>query len=185
MKYPVFLSAMLFAAVSVSAQDMLSTKKGRISFYSEAPLENIEARNNEVTGIIDTKKAEVAFYVLIKSFKFEKALMEEHFNTTYMESDKYPKSTFTGKIKNPETVKWDTDGSYRITVEGTLTIHNVSKPLSTEATVTVKDKNVSSNAKFNVRVADFDIKIPSAVSRNIAETVEVTVDCQYTAVQNK
>ncbi len=179
---------LLLIAVSITmsavAQNIYSTKKGRVSFYSKAPLEDIEAHNNEATCFMDTKTAEIAFSVLIKSFKFEKALMEEHFNTSYMESDKYPKSTFTGKIKNPETVKWGVDGSYQITVEGTLNIHNVSQPLTTAATVTVKGGNVSANAKFNVRVADFNIKIPSVVSRNIAEVVEVTVDCQLTPVQN-
>ncbi len=185
MKRFFFLLMLSFTVVSASAQDIYGTKKGQVTFYSEAPLENIEARNNEAAGFIDTKTGEIAFSVLIKSFKFEKALMEEHFNTSYMESDKYPKSTFMGKIKNPEVVKWNTDGTYRVTAEGTLNIHNVSKPLTTEATIVIKDGNVSSNAKFNVRVADFNIKVPSAVSRNIAETVEVTVDCRYDPVQNK
>ncbi len=167
-----------------AAQEMYYTKKGKISFYSKAPLENIEAHNNEVVSFIDIKKAEIVFSVLIKSFQFEKALMEEHFNTSYMESDKYPKAKFTGKVKNPEVVK-PVDGSYQITVEGTLSIHNVSKPLITEATVTIKDNQLSGKAKFNVRLADFNIKIPSVVSQNIAEVVEVTVACQYLPLENK
>ncbi len=185
MKKMFFLITALFCTVFAGAQDIYYTKKGQISFYSKAPLENIEAHNNEVTSFIDKKKNELAFSLLIKSFKFEKALMEEHFNTTYMESDRYPKANFTGKVKNPEAVKWGTDGFYQITVEGTLTIHNVSHPVTTQATVIIKDKNVSGTAKFNVRLADYNIKIPSVVAKNIAEVVEITVDCQYTPMQNK
>ncbi len=182
----VLLSLLFISFVPhISAQDIYYTKKGHISFFSKAPLENIEAHNNEVNSFVDVKKAEVAFSVLIKSFKFENALMEEHFNESYMESDKYPKANFSGKVKNPEIVKKGEDGSYQVTIEGTLTIHNVSKPLTTIATVTIKNNQLSGKAKFNIRLADFNIKIPSVVSQNIAEIIEVTVDCQYLPFENK
>lgn len=184
MKFIVWMVLSFVFPLSITAQGIYSTKKGRVSFYSKAPLENIEAHNDEAAGFIDSGNGDVAFSVLIKSFKFEKALMQEHFNTSYMESDKFPKATFLGKIKDPGTVQWNVNGTYQVTVEGTLTIHNVSKPLATGATITIKDGIVSSNARFNVHVADFAIKVPSVVSQNIAETVEVTVDCRYAPLQN-
>src|SRR5215210_4361858 len=88
--------AFLFA-VGTSAQTYI-TRSGRVTFFSKAPVENIEANNNEVTSILDTKKGEFAFIALIKSFKFSKALMEEHFNENYMESNTFPKANFKGTI---------------------------------------------------------------------------------------
>ncbi len=175
------ITAILLTAFTIyaTAQDIYFTKKGQVSFYSKAPLENIEAHNNEVSSFIDASKAEVAFSLLIKGFRFEKALMEEHFNTNYLESDTYPKATFTGKIQQPETIHPATDGVYPVTVTGSLVIHGVSQPLTTTATVSVKNGAVSGTARFIIRLADFGIKIPSVVSKNIAETVEVTVVCQY------
>ncbi len=186
MKKSTFLSLVIISGMitSIHAQDIYYTKKGQVSFFSEAPLENIVAHNNEVTSFIDTKKAEIVFSVLIKSFRFEKALMEEHFNTSYLESDKYPKATFNGKVKNPEVVKPE-DGAYQVSVEGTLTIHNVSNPLKTTATVIIKNGLLSGMAMFNIRLTDYRIKIPSVVSGNIAEVVEVRVNCEYTPYDRK
>lgn len=183
MKWLIITIMACFSAISVSSQDIYYTKNGQISFYSKAPLENIEAHNNEVASFVDIKKNEIAFSLLVKSFHFEKALMEEHFNENYMESDKYPKATFKGKVTDAGNLNLNADGNYKITVEGTLTIHNVSNKVKTDATVIIKNKEMSGQAKFNVRLADYQIKIPSVVSQNIAEIVEVSVNCHYSQLK--
>ena len=85
---------LLLSAVALQAQDRYLTRTGHIKFFSKAPLEDIEANNNKVLSIVDLSKGEVAVDLLIKAFEFEKKLMQEHFNENYLESDKYPKSTF-------------------------------------------------------------------------------------------
>jgi polyisoprenoid-binding protein YceI len=132
-----------------------------------------------VNSALDIQTGDFVFKVLMKSFVFEKALMQEHFNENYVESDKFPNATFQGKIANFSAVDFTKEGTYDVTVEGDLTIHGITKKISEKGTFTVKagDK-IHGNSKFMVKPADYDIKIPSTVMNNIAETIEVTVDVE-------
>jgi polyisoprenoid-binding protein YceI len=177
--YLLLLLPLLFSGFSIQKGKYM-TNTGKISFYSSAPIENIEARNNKVTSILDTDNGSIVFSLNIKDFTFEKSLMQEHFNENYMESDKYPKSTFNGKITNLAEVNFNQDGKYNATIEGALTIHNVTKQVKATGTMEVKGGKIMANAKFPVRLADYSIEIPTIVFKNIAEVVDVTVDMAYT-----
>ncbi|HNQ82193.1 MAG TPA: YceI family protein [Bacteroidales bacterium] len=178
LKILVIAAIAITASFTVQAQKYM-TKNGNIKFYSETPIETIEATNNQVNAALDSQTGDLVFKVLIKSFQFEKALMQEHFNENYMESDKFPNSTFVGKVTNLTAVDFSKEGSYEATIEGDLTIHGVTKKISEKGTFTVKagDK-IHGISKFNVKPADYSIKIPGAVVKNIAETIEVTVDIE-------
>src|SRR5215210_2804803 len=110
-KYSLILATLFLATTAFSQRYM--TRTGKVTFFSSTPLENIEAINNEMACAIDSKSGDVAFQVPIKSFKFEKALMQEHFNENYLESDKYPKAEFKGKVANIGSVNFAKDGSYK------------------------------------------------------------------------
>lgn len=172
------LAFILFLAPPLSAQKYF-TRTGTILFTSEAPLEKIEATNQKATSVLDLETGKMEFAVLIKAFQFEKALMQEHFNENYMESDRYPKATFKGKITEDSKVDFKSDGVYPVTVVGALTIHGKTNEIKTEATFTVKDGAISGQSKFEVAVADYDIEIPSVVKDNIAKIVEIDVDISY------
>lgn len=155
------------------------TKNGRLSFFSKALLEDIRADNNQVISVLNTTTGELQFSLLNNAFHFDKALMEEHFNDDYMESAKYPKSTFKGSIANIGAIDPAKDGKYSVTVSGDLQVHGVTRSVSTPATLTVKDGKLSASAVFNIKPADHNIKIPAAVRNNIAESLQVTVYCSY------
>jgi polyisoprenoid-binding protein YceI len=161
------------------------TKNGFIGFYSKTSLEEIKADNNQVAGVIDTGTGEMVFQVLIKSFHFERALMEEHFNENYMESEKYPKSTFKGKITNLSSVNFSKNGTYDVTVEGDLTLHNVTNRVSTKGTLEVITGGINANSKFSIVPEDYKIEIPGVVREKINKNLEVTVSMKYTPVENK
>ncbi|SMG13611.1 YceI-like domain-containing protein [Marivirga sericea] len=161
------------------AQDKYFTKTGYAKFYSEAPLENIEAINNKVQSIIDMKRSEVVINLPITAFQFENSLMQEHFNENYMESEKFPLAKFQGYFVNGAPIDMTVDGSYEVQVKGKMTIHGVTKPLNIGGVIKVTDNNVLATTKFMIRVADYDIDIPTIVFRNIAEEVEVTIELQY------
>jgi hypothetical protein len=163
------LIALLLFTFGVSAQTYIA-RNGRVTFFSKAPVENIEAVNNEVTSFLDIKKGEVAFVALIKSFKFKKALMEEHFNENYMESNTFPKANFKGTITDLSKVNFSAGGTYPVTVKGDLTIHGITKNIEAPATVTVSGETINASSKFNIKVKDYNIKIPSTV---------ITIDCKY------
>ena len=152
------------------------TKNGNISFFSKTPVENIEAHNKQVNSALDISTGDFVFKVLMKSFEFEKALMQEHFNENYVESDKYPNATFQGKITNLKEVNFSKPGVYNITADGNLTIHGVSKKINQTGTLEVKGDKLNAKAKMNVKPADYQIRIPNTVAKQIAESIEVTVD---------
>jgi hypothetical protein len=161
------------------------TKNGYIGFFSHTPIEDIKADNNQVAGILDASTGEMVFQVLIKSFHFEKALMEEHFNENYMESDKFPKSTFTGKIINLSAINFSKNGIYDVTVEGELSIHGVINKVTTKGSVEIVTGGINANSKFNIIPEDYKIDIPGVVRNNIAKTLEVTVTMKYSPIENK
>jgi polyisoprenoid-binding protein YceI len=142
-------------------------------------MENIDGTNNEVTSMIDTGKGDVVFAILIKSFHFEKALMEEHFNENYMESTKFPKATFQGKFTDVSSINFTNDGTYNATVEGDLTIHGVKQHQTATGTITVSKGKISAVSTFIIKLADYKIERPSLVAEKISETIEIRVNCQY------
>ncbi len=178
MRTILFLS-FLIISITVFAQDKYITRTGHISFFSEAPMENIEAHNHQVTSILNTASGDMVFSMLMKGFEFEKALMQEHFNESYVESEKFPKSTFKGVIQNFDAIDLSKNGEYDVVVKGQLEIHGESKEYSINGKLIREGNKIKGNSKFNVKVADHGIKIPAGKVNNIAEVVEVTVDISY------
>jgi hypothetical protein len=179
MKKIIMVLASVLWVSTLSAQNLYMTRSGQISFFSKTPMENIEAVNNEVTSMLNPATGEMVFAVLIKGFRFERALMEEHFNENYMESDKLPKASFQGKITDLTAIDFKRDGSYPVTVTGELTIHGVKQLVTAAGTVTVAKEKISVNSSFTVKPPDYKINIPSLVAEKIADTIEVKVNCQY------
>lgn len=173
-KISLFLLAIVFSS-GAFAQKFL-TKNGKISFFSKTPVENIEAHNKQVNSVLDIETGDFGFKVVMKSFEFEKALMQEHFNENYVESDVFPTAGFKGKITNLKDVNLSKSGSYKVTVEGDLTIHGVTKKVKESGTLEVKGDKIEGKSKFSVKPADYGIRIPGAVAKNIAESLEITVD---------
>ncbi|WP_236974020.1 YceI family protein [Membranihabitans maritimus] len=168
---------LLFSIIGFS-QERYITKQGYISFYSHTPVEDIKAENNQVLSIVDLSTGNVAVTLLMKSFEFEKALMQEHFNENYVESDKYPKASFEGEIQNLKEILDGENGVAAIT--GDLTVHGITKPITMEGKLKITDDAVNFDGSFMVTVADYEINIPSVVARNIAKEVEVTCKLEHT-----
>lgn len=162
-------------ALSTSAQKYVS-ESGVITFFSEAAIENIEATNSKATSLLNVSTLEIAFSVPIREFQFDKKLMQQHFNEKYMESDKFPKSTFAGKV---EGFIRDKGGLQTVKANGVLTIHGVSKAVEIPGTIEIKNQSVTVRSKFIVNLIDFNIKIPQLMWQNIAEQIEVTVEFTY------
>jgi polyisoprenoid-binding protein YceI len=142
-------------------------------------VEDIEAHNNQAVSILDVKSGEVVASMLMKSFDFKKALMEEHFNENYVESNKFPKATFKGKITNLSQFNVTKNGKYVLEIDGNITLHGVTKPLKIKGEAVVADGKIKASAVFPLTVKDFEISIPRLVRNNIAEKVEVSVSFNY------
>ena len=165
------------AAFAITANAQLYRGKpdgSTITFFSKSPLEDITATNKKVSVVIKTTTNDIQFAVPMISFKFPKPLMEEHFNENYVESPKYPTSTFKGKIV--ESVDFTKDGEHKVTAKGMLELHGVTKEIEVPGTLTIKGSDIMVNANFKIKVADYNIKVPSLYVQNIAEVVDVKVN---------
>ena len=176
-KYFFLIALMLLGNLMLQAQIYMG-KTCEINFYSKGPIEDIDAVNKTAKPILNTVNGEIVLKATIKGFEFSKRLMEEHFNEKYMESDKYPYATFSGKINEP--IDYKKDGVYKVTVTGKLTMHGVEKERTIDGTVTVKAGEVIIDSKFDVALKDHKIEIPTLVAQNIAEVVVVTIKSTLT-----
>ena len=167
----------LLLPVALFAQPIFSAISSEVHFFSAAPLENIEAHNKDAKSLLNTETKEIVVIMGIRQFKFEKPLMEEHFNENYMESDKYKTADFKGKIN--EQIDFTKDGEYDVTVSGKLTIHGVTQDRTIPGKITINGNSIKVNSKFPVAMKDHNVKIPKAVIKNIAESVDVTVNISY------
>lgn len=155
------------------AQDKLITKKGTIQFEASVPsFEEIKAKNDNVSCVLNTKTGEIATLALIKGFRFKIALMEEHFNENYIESDKYPKATFKGKIHEFNVDKISENVS-KLRMTGTLEIRGKSSPIETFALVKKTQKGIEIKSNFEVQTDDFGIEIPNIVSKKVSKKVKI------------
>ena len=169
----------------ISAQPAITQKSGFISFFSSTPVEDIKAENTSFTSTINPADSSVVFRVPITGFEFRKRLMQQHFNEQYMESNKFPVATFRGKLAQPIP---PFDGNltiFRTRVRGTLTIRDVSKEIDEEVVLTLSSNEMETLTEFIVRPADFGIKIPRVLMRNIAEEIKVTISVLYSINSEK
>lgn len=167
----------MFTALTAAAQKYY-TSSGVITFTSEAPMEKIISSNKQVTALLNTATKEVAFKVLMKSFKFDKQGMYDHFNRDYTESDKFPNAMFEGKIT--DAVDLTKNGTYNSTVDGKLTIHGVSKLVKQSGTIEVAEGKITLKSTFNIQLSDYGIKVPSDFIKRISNTVQVSVNTVLT-----
>ena len=170
----VLLLALLFAT-RTHAQNKYMTKAGRVSFFSASPIEDIEARNQQVAAVLDFGTGQLAFTMPVKGFVFKRTLMQEHFNENYMESDKFPKATFTGRFLDFDAATLGASGPHNVQVEGDLTLHGVTHRVQVPASVELKSGQLLAFATFPVAPADYNIEIPLLVRNNIAKVVTVRV----------
>ncbi|OYU94918.1 MAG: hypothetical protein CFE21_14665 [Bacteroidetes bacterium B1(2017)] len=174
MKKLVLAALFGFSMALVSNAQMFSTSTGKVSFFSKTPMENIDAESNTVLAVLKADTKEMAIIITNTSFKFQNGLMEEHFNEKYVESEKFPKSIFKGKIN--ENIDLTKDGEYTVTVTGKLTIHGVEVDRTIPGKIIVKGGTIQLKSNFSVKNADHKIEIPTIVTSKIAEAIDVTVD---------
>lgn len=159
------------------AQEKIITKSGTIIFEASVPsFEEVKAKNESVSCVINTKTGEIASLALMKGFRFKIALMEEHFNENYVESDTYPKATFKGKIENFDFSKIDLNVK-EYNVKGTMEIHGKNKEISIIAKIKKTTNGLEFLSNFDLNADDFNIKIPSVVSKKVSK--KVNVDLNY------
>jgi len=177
MKHIISIVFFILISWSLNAQDLYVVTKGDVDFTSDAPLELIKAASNELTGLLKISDRSFAFRVPMRSFEgFNSALQKTHFNENYLESAKYPYTTFEGKII--EEIDFTKPGTYHIRGKGSFTCHGIKQERIIKCTLTVKSGKILVSSEFTVLLDDHNIKIPSVVSQKIAEEIVVNINLE-------
>jgi polyisoprenoid-binding protein YceI len=183
MKKILILALTVFAlsTVNVYAQK-LTTKDAYIYFNpnKDQTKKDYEAATKQGTAVLNTATGEVALLVAVKTFRFNNALLEEHFNENYLHTTKFPNAKYSGKLSGYEASMLDKDGTYNLTSSGQVTLHGVTKPFSGKVTMAVEGKSVTFTSNFGIKGEDFDIEIPGIVKPKLAETTPVMAKIKFT-----
>ena len=168
--------AMVYGGFAQSG-NIIQDNLGQVTFFSYTSVENIEAVNNTVQTAIDLSDEVIVVSMLMRTFEFKKALMQEHFNESYVESDLYPTLTFKGKI---EGINAMAPGDSRTTlVSGDMTFHGIEKKVEVKTKIENKDGKYILSGGFEINIDDYEIKVPGLLAPNIAKTIEITFRFEY------
>jgi polyisoprenoid-binding protein YceI len=176
MKKILFIAVLAIVSTQTFAQKAWNTRNAKISFVAQND-GGVAADNNEVNSRI-TDKGEVVFSLLMKGFKFELAEMQDHFNSEYIESNKYPGANFKGQIQNLKAANFKKDGVYKVVVKGNMSMHGATRPVVANGTIEVKGGKIKAESKFTLRLKDYNVKtgLGGAVT---GDKIDVTVSAQY------
>ncbi|MDO3628456.1 YceI family protein [Mucilaginibacter sp. BT774] len=181
MRYICIILLTLFN-ITKTDQDLYTCKNARITLFSKALIEDIKATTSTGVSVFNAETGELNFSALISAFQFEKAFMQQHFNSDYMESDKFPRAIFKGKMQ--EHIDLTRDGIYPVSVVGELTVHGVTQKRTIQGSVTIRNGIISMASEFMVKCADHHIDIPQILFYHIAESIKVTVSATYNPYKN-
>jgi hypothetical protein len=186
MKNFVLLACMFLVNTGILSAQKYYTKSGTIGFdaTSASSPEKVEGMNRSATCVVDTKSGVMQFAVLMKGFAFERALMEEHFNENYVESHKFPKAEFKGKIKDNEQVDYAKDGIYTIKVKGDLIMHGETNEVETTGKLIIRGGKINTTAEFNILLSDYKISIPGLVADKVSKSARISVSCTLEPLKN-
>jgi len=175
----VIVAAILLQLPGVVAQSKYTSTKGFVSFFAKAPVADVDARNEKVK-VEMTSDGELNFDMAMADFEFKNGKMGKDARKKYLETEKYPKAGFKGKIQGK--VDYDKPGTYNVTATGKLKVHGVEKNVTEKGTVTVVEGGaVKLKSEFSVTLADFKIETPKILGQEMtADKVLVKIDAKLT-----
>jgi polyisoprenoid-binding protein YceI len=161
--------------------EKLVSQKTHISFFSSTPVEDITANNYKASSTLDTSNGDMIFSVPMQSFEFEKALMQKHYNgEDFLDTKKYPRSKFVGKITNLESIDFKKNGTYSVKVQGDMTIKDKTNPIKEQGKLTVIDGVITAESTFKITLADYGVVFEKGKpASNIAKTIEIRFEGEY------
>ena len=182
MKKKVLAIVLLISTSIAFGQSKYLTKNGKIYFNATSANspEVVDATNDKTMSVIDASTGAIEFALLMKAFIFERALMQEHFNENYVESDKFPKASFKGTITNMSSIDLTKDGTYPANVKGQMILHGETKEVTSTGTITVKGGAITAaKSEFSLVLADYKIDVPSVVKDKVSKEAKITVDLSF------
>ena len=183
MKHLLLILGVLVSLTSTSFSQTYMCQAGSISFFQSTPVEDIDARSNRLLSVLNPANNAIAYKIDVRTFIFEKSLMQDHFNENYIESSKYPYATYVGVIN--EKIDWTKDGVYDITSTGKLTLHGVTKDITEKGKLSIHNGEITISNMFNIKFTDYGVEIPKLLIKDLSDTVEMNINCMYTKSKTK
>lgn len=179
MKKTILFVTLVFATVTLFAQKKVTTS-GTIAFDASTSFDNLpKAENKTVIAAIDTKTGTIQFEAAVKNFAFANPTMQGHFNgEKWLNSDKFPKFTFNGKIDDLSKIDFNKNGTYNVSVTGDLTIKDITKPVTTPGTIVVKEGVLNATTGFSIKLADYEITSVYIDAGKVAKEPKITVSVE-------
>jgi polyisoprenoid-binding protein YceI len=178
-----FVSLLILTVSGLVAQttEKLVSKNGQINFYSHTDIEDISADNFTVVSTLNLNTGETVFSVSMQGFEFEKSLMQKHYNSPkFLDTKKFPKSKFKGRITNLEDIDFSKNGTYKAEVSGELSLHGITKDMIESGTILVQDGTIVIDATMQIVLADFDVTfVKGKPSKNIAKTIDISIKSEF------
>ena len=175
----IILLILFIAWGTAQAADKYFTRNGHIYFLSKTDIIDIDAHNRQTASFLNTKNGDMVFAVIMKLFKFDLALAEEHFNENYVESEKFPKAKFKGRIDNFDKIDVSKNAVHHVTVSGKLSLHGKTKSLKAKGTIEIKDGTIIAKSKFTIMLKDYSISIPNLVKDKVSKEIIIEIDMLY------
>lgn len=180
MKLPGLILLLQLISLPAIAQDTLwFTRTGHIYFMSHTDIIDIDANHYQTGSFLNIRSGEIVFSLLMKSFQFTLPLAEEHFNENYVESEKFPKASFKGKILDFDPSKLVADADYKVVVGGDLTIHGVTAPVKETGVLRRSGNEIRAVAKITIRLETYNIQVPAIVEDRVAKEIPIDINLKY------
>lgn len=178
MKHFFVTTALFLSTLSVMAQAKTTTS-ALVAFDATTALDALpKAENKTAVGMIDTKTGQVGFEAAVNNFAFGNPTIQEHFNEErWLHSAKFPLFIFQGKITNLGKVNFTKEGTYTVSVEGTMTIKDKTNPLTTSATITVSKGAINASSSFSIKLSDYGIDV--GTKGKISNEPKITVSADF------
>lgn len=175
------LSLVLVLATGLLFAQKKTTTSAVISFDATTSIDKLpRADNKTAIASLDTKTGKLAFEVTIKNFAFSNPRIQEHFNNAgWMDSDQFPVASFAGDITSLKAVNFSKDGTYNVIVKGDLTMHGVTKPVETGATITVSGKTINATSDFSVKLEDYNINGGAVAAGKVSKEPKISVTAVF------
>jgi len=176
----IILSLMIATASLVAFAQKKTSTSATVAFDASTAIDNLpKAENKTAIAAIDPSKNTVQFEAAIKNFAFSNPKIQEHFNQkSWLNSDEFPKATFSGTITDPSAVNFNKDGTYNVTVEGDLTIKGKTQKVKAPATIVVAGKTIKANAAFNIKLADFGVEGQPITAGKVSPEPKISVSAE-------
>jgi polyisoprenoid-binding protein YceI len=147
-----------------------------VKFISKTPWEDFEGVTKYIDGYVYwegeelTYKSELYFEVELNTVETGNGKRDRDMRNDYLHTNRFPYTHYTGKIIDARD---STDTIKKITSTGFMYIHGVEKQIEINALMIEKDDGYLIESSFDVKLPDYDIKIPELMIIKIDEVMQL------------